>query len=183
MFYPAYENILSTARLNRYLVACDGQTKKAMTLYRLNQRLSQMMFTTIGNFEVALRNSIDKKLNILFGDDWLLEGVAQGGLFDNEGCRVMTTCINEALRKIEHRYSHNKLIAELGFGFWRYFFAMHQFNITGQCLLNIVSGRPHSSIVQHFNRRFIFNQLAQGESFAKPHRTSRTHLLPARQCN
>lgn len=161
MRYPEYENILSVARLNRYLIACNGQTKKAMTLYRFNLRLSQALFTTIGNFEISLRNSIDNKLTAILGNNWLIESVASGGIISNERCRLTEIRLNEALTKLGSRYSHNKLVAELSFGFWRYLFASHQFNATGRTLLSIFPARPHSSAMMHFNRRFIFNQLAQ----------------------
>ena len=46
MKYSEIENIFSVARMSRYLVACQGNTKKAMTLYRFNLRLSQEEFIT-----------------------------------------------------------------------------------------------------------------------------------------
>jgi hypothetical protein len=67
--------------MNRYLIACNAQSKKAMMLYRLNLRLSQQLFTMIRNFEVALRNSVDHECTVLFGNNWLIEGVARGGIF------------------------------------------------------------------------------------------------------
>ena len=60
MKYAKFESILSAARMNRYLVASNGNTRKAMTLYRLNLKLSQEFFTVISCFEIALRNKIEK---------------------------------------------------------------------------------------------------------------------------
>ena len=59
MRFQDFEKVMSRHRMNRYLMACNGRSKKAMTLYRLNLRLSQEMFTIISCFEVALRNAID----------------------------------------------------------------------------------------------------------------------------
>jgi hypothetical protein len=56
MRFQDFEKVMSRHRINRYLMACEGRSKKAMTLYRLNLRLSQEMFTIISCFEVALRN-------------------------------------------------------------------------------------------------------------------------------
>ena len=41
--------------MERYLTACGGDTRKAMTLYRYNLQISQEMFTIVSCFEVALR--------------------------------------------------------------------------------------------------------------------------------
>lgn len=61
MRFPEFENILTPVRMNRYLNACNGQTKKAMALYRLNLALSREFLPVIGCFEVALKNAIDKQ--------------------------------------------------------------------------------------------------------------------------
>ena len=57
--------------MERYLTACGGDTRKAMTLYRYNLQISQEMLTIVSCFEVALRNAIDRKLTDNLGDDWL----------------------------------------------------------------------------------------------------------------
>ena len=59
MRYNEFEDIFSTKRMQKYVLACDGDTRRAMTLYRYNLKLSQEMFTLISCFEVALRNRID----------------------------------------------------------------------------------------------------------------------------
>ena len=61
MRYIEFENIMLRVRLNRYLNANAGNTKKAMTLYRLNLRLSQELF---------YRNKL------LFNEATLLYGIA-----------------------------------------------------------------------------------------------------------
>lgn len=57
--------------MERYLTACGGDTRKAMTLYRYNLQISQEMFTIVSCFEVALRNAIDRKLTEDLGAEWL----------------------------------------------------------------------------------------------------------------
>ena len=47
MRYSDFEEIMSAPRMNRYLQACGGDSRKAMTLYRLNLKLSQQLFTII----------------------------------------------------------------------------------------------------------------------------------------
>lgn len=68
MKYSDFENIMSSQRMERYLSACKGDTRKAMTLYRYNLLISQEMFTIVSCFEVALRNAIDRKLTENLGD-------------------------------------------------------------------------------------------------------------------
>lgn len=58
MKYQEFEKIFSKKRMEKYVHAYNGDTRKAMTLYRYNLKLSQEMFTLISCFEVALRNNI-----------------------------------------------------------------------------------------------------------------------------
>lgn len=131
-----------------------------MTLYRKNLQLSQEMFTVISCFEIALRNAIDKQCMLSLGNDWLKIGADNGGIFDNRNCYQTKQNINDAIRKL-HIYSHHKLVAELGFGFWRFMFAQHQFNATGRVLLRVFPSKPTSTPTLQYNHTYIFNQLAR----------------------
>ena len=161
MRFQDFETIMTTARMSRYLTACGGTSKRAMTLYRKNLQLSQELFTVVSCFEVALRNGIDKQLIQTLGNDWLRNGAAAGGIFDNNNCRLTRDNINDAVHKLNHQYTHNKLVAELGFGFWRYMFAPNQFAATGRTILHIFPAKPTSTAAIQYNNTFVFNQLAQ----------------------
>ncbi len=132
-----------------------------MTLYRANLKLSQELFTIISCFEVAFRNAIDRYYVTTLGGDWLRDAAAAGGIFDTRNCRTSQTNINDAIVKLSVHYTHNKLVAELGFGFWRYMFASHQFQAGGQSLLAIFPSKPHSSPGMHYNANLVFNDLAK----------------------
>jgi len=160
MRYTEFEQIMSPARMSRYLNACEGNTKKAMTLYRLNLKLSQEMFTVISCFEVTLRNSINNCCLGKLGPDWLQNAAASGGIFDNPNCRLTSVNINEAISKLHANYTHSKLVAELGFGFWRYMFAQRQYSATGRILLATFPARPTSTPIAQYNNTYVFNQLA-----------------------
>jgi hypothetical protein len=160
MRYNDFESIMTPARMNRYLLACGGNTRKAMTLYRKNLQLTQEMFTVISCFEVALRNAIDAKVTPTLGNDWLRNAAMAGGVFDNPRCRLTRDNINDAIGKLRV-YSHYKLVAELGFGFWRFMFAQNQFNATGRILLRVFPSKPTSTPTIQYNNTYIFNQLAQ----------------------
>ncbi len=160
MRYSEFSRVMTNARMNRYLQACGGNTRKAMTLYRKNLQLTQEMFTVISCFEVALRNAIDVTVTSSLGNDWLRNAASSSGVFNTSRCRLSKDNINDAIHKL-HVYSHNKLVAELGFGFWRYMFAQHQFNVTGRILLRIFPSKPTSTPSLQYNNTYIFNQLAQ----------------------
>lgn len=159
MKYRDFTKIMTNARMNRYLMACAGSSRKAMTLYRKNLKLTQELFTVISCFEVALRNAIDTVLTASFGNDWLRDGVAVGGIFDTPGCQFTRDNIIDAINKIRP-YNHFKLVAELGFGFWRYMFAQNQFKATGRILLRTFPAKPTSTPTMQYNNTYIFNQLA-----------------------
>ena len=81
MEYLEFERILSAKRMQRYYDAANGDTRKAMALYRYNLRLSQEMFTIVSCFEVALRNAIDRLLVPTLGENWLKDSVQVNGIF------------------------------------------------------------------------------------------------------
>lgn len=147
--------------MNRYLTACGGNTKQAMTLYRLNLRLSQEMFTIISCFEVTLRNSIDHHYLGTIGADWLKNAASPSGRFDNRGCRMTAAAINDVVHSLGTSYAHGKVVAGLGFGVWRYLFASHQYTVAGSSLLRIFPAKPRSTATVQYNQSFVFNQLAQ----------------------
>ena len=81
MKYSEFEDIISQQRMRKYLLACNNESKRAMTLYRYNLKLSQEMFALISCFEVTLRNRIDKEMKAHFGNDWLRDFILPGGQF------------------------------------------------------------------------------------------------------
>lgn len=161
MRYPEFENILSPKRTNRYLNACNGQTKKAMILYRLNLQLSKEFLPVICCFEVALRNGINRHCSERFGKEWLLNSALPGGIFDDGHCWTTCNIINKVIDSLQDTCTHDKLIASLNFGFWRYLFAPSQYAATGKTLLKIFPAMPASSPSKQFNNTYVFKQLRQ----------------------
>ena len=161
MKYSKFQHILSRERLQRYLSACDNNTRKTMTLYRLNLNLSQEVFTLISCFEVAIRNAIDSILTEKLGADWLRDAVIDGGIFDVPGCRDSAKIIKKAYNRLmrDGSYSHPKLLAEMEFGVWKYMFANPQYRAVGRTLLAIFPNKPRSSAEVQYNNTFIFNEL------------------------
>lgn len=161
MKYDDFENIVSAERLNRYLDACNGDKRKAQTLYRCNLVASEAMLSVVSYFEVALRNAIDKHLSASLGSDWLRDSVMRGGIFDIPILRKTHDIINNAYHRVERDagYTHSKLLAEMEFGIWKYMFSPVQYRQTGRNLLHIFPNKPRSSREAQYNQTTIFNEL------------------------
>ena len=161
MIYSEFEKIITPPRLNRYLRACGNDTRRAMTLYRKNLKLSQEVFTVLSCFEVALRNEIDKHYTHLHSNHWLRDAAAAGGFYDRPENYKTKRTINDTIVKLGVAYTHYKLVADLGFGFWRYMFVDRQYRAAGNTLLRIFPSRPASTPLHNYNHTFIFNELSK----------------------
>ena len=161
MKYKDFERIMSSKRMSRYLSACNGDTRKAMTLYRYNLQLSQEVFTVISCFEVALRNAIDENLTAIWGAEWLKNSITGNGIFTNPKMAKSSDIISYAYKKLQKTgsYSHSKLLAEMEFGVWKYMFSSIQFRLTGQRLMQIFPNKARSTPEIQYNHSFIFNEL------------------------
>ena len=161
MKYNDLQNILSKDRLSRYLMACNNDKRKTLLLYRLNLRLSQEIYAVLHYFEIAIRNSIDEKLKINLGYNWLRDSILQGGIFDIQSCRDSAKIISKAYSRLNRNgtYSHSKLIAEMEFGIWKYMFANPQYRVTGRVLLNVFPNKPKSTAQKQYNNTYFFNAL------------------------
>ena len=159
MNYNDFSNIVSAARMNRYLISVNGNSRKAMTLYRENLRLSQELFTVISCFEIALRNKIDEHYTTQLGNNWLQVSVGRGGIFDTQNCDKTRKIIMKTIRKLGTNINHNKLVAALDFGFWRHLFASPQYRAGGTTLLQIFPAKPRSTSSVQYNQAYVFNKL------------------------
>lgn len=152
---------MSAKRMRRYLNACAGNKRKAQTLYRLNLRLSQELFTVISCYEVALRNAIDRIMSVAFGQDWIRDAIMPGGIFDDPRftgtTRIMYKAYNELVSN--GRYSSSKMLSSMEFGVWKYMYSATEYRATGRRLLGVFPNKPKSSISIQYNNLFIFNEL------------------------
>jgi hypothetical protein len=108
MKYTDFEYIMSATCMNRYLLASNNNSKRAMTLYRKNLHLSQELFTIISCFEIAFRNAINHQYLHQYGSDWLRNATLIGGAFNTPNCRHAKEIINKATIKLADRYTHTK---------------------------------------------------------------------------
>lgn len=149
MRYTEFENILSTPRISRYANAMNLDKMKTMLLYRYNIKASQKVYGVMSLFEVALRNAINEHFQQHFGQqDWLYQQCRNNGAF--AGLRT-ASIVHKEKRKLRNRYTHDRLVAEMSFGFWTTLFDRPQFRAGGQNIHRIFPNRMHGTGQQTIN--------------------------------
>lgn len=162
MRYRDFEELFSSKRMQKYLLACNHNTRKAMTLYRYNLKLSQELFTIISCFEVVLRNRIDNQMIAERGNDWLRNAILPNGVLYSDS-RVEHT--RKIIEKVymglvrEGNYSHSKLLSEMEFGVWKYMFSNATYSLMGRKLLRIFPNKPISSCQHKYDNTYVFQEL------------------------
>jgi hypothetical protein len=162
MRYSEFEELFSAKRMQKYLAACNNDTRRAMTLYRYNLKLSQEMFTIISCFEVVLRNRIDKEMVSQRGNDWLRDAILpNGALYYDRRVENTRKIIEKAYNGLmrEGNYSHSKLLSEMEFGVWKYMFSNAAYALMGQRLLRIFPNKPTSSRQHRYDNTYVFQEL------------------------
>ena len=161
--YHLFEQLLSQPRLGRYQIATQGNKAKAVRLYKYNLRLSQSLFGAVAMLEIALRNAIDQHYQQqLHQSDWLRDSVQPSGLFyhptlkNHSGRFEQAEKVKTTINSLRKNYSHDKVVAGLSFGFWRYMFSGIQFNVFGNTLLQIFTNRPKG-----INQKKIYQKLTE----------------------
>jgi hypothetical protein len=149
--FNKFEALISAQRLCRYKASCVNNIRRTTRLYRANIRISQAFLATLSIFEVVLRNKIDRHYKIKFpaqpgGHEWILSSILPGGFLTQPGCQRTLNKINEAYTGLGASYTHDKLLAELSFGTWKFMFAGKQFQAGGNTLLNIFPNLPTPGI-------------------------------------
>lgn len=162
MRYSEFEELFSAKRMQKYLAACNNDTRRAMTLYRYNLKLSQEMFTIISCFEVVLRNRIDKEMVSQRGNDWLRDAILpNGALYYDRRVENTRKIIEKAYNGLmrEGNYSHSKLLSEMEFDVWKYMFSNAAYALMGQRLLRIFPNKPTSSRQHRYDNTYVFQEL------------------------
>ncbi|MEO6038000.1 MAG: hypothetical protein ABIQ93_06255 [Saprospiraceae bacterium] len=156
MEYKDFEMVLSRGRLRRYLVACFYNRHRALNLYRANIRLSGKFLQVVCIVEIALRNAIDRHYLDRYKNDWVISQTNHGGYLARPECENSRLNAQKAINKQGEHYSHDRTIAELNFGFWRYAFGPKEFAAAGSTLLEIFLNRPPG-----INQKEVFDRLGE----------------------
>jgi hypothetical protein len=155
MLYSDFERLISNPRMVKYCTACGNDSRKAMTLYRSNIRLSNEIFSILSLFEIALRNAIDTYYRKTKGNNWLRDAAKLGSRFLRAvGCERSLKSIEKVIADLGANYTPDEAISQLTFGFWTYKFASKEFAAAGSTLLKILPGRPFGT-----NHTKVFKEL------------------------
>lgn len=157
MLFTEYQKAFSIPRLDVYLHACSSNQIGAIDAYKTNLRMSQALLGALSIFEVTLRNEIDAHYKNQFGSNWLQTQSSLGGFLRVKGCEKSLQTVQDAILKLGKPFNHNEAICQLGFGFWRYLFAVKEFRSAGSNLLQIFSQRP---IGRGISQATIFDKLS-----------------------
>lgn len=110
-----FQKVFSNQRTQKYFDR-HADESKAIRHYEWNIRLSESIYPLLSNFEVALRNSLDRELTTMFGTtDWYLRLAAVPGLSDLN--QEITIAKRHIVKRGETIHAA-KLVAELTLGFW-----------------------------------------------------------------
>ncbi|MBQ0024337.1 MAG: Abi family protein [Bacteroidales bacterium] len=160
MKYSEYERAFSAARLNKYLTACGGNTAKAIILYRHNVKLCQKFYGMLNVFEVILRNAINEHYKAYFNDsDWIRSQLASGGMLSQHPQKaIVDKTITDLIAA--GRYTNDRVVSSVTFGFWTYLFTKKPFRLGGQSLLRIFPAKAIG-----LGQRAIYNELMAVKNF------------------
>lgn len=149
-----YEKAFSPARLYKYLKAFGGDTVAALTLYRHNIKLCQKFYGVLNIFEVVLRNAINEHYKAYFADqDWIRNQLQPGGMLETHPQKaVVEKTIRDLVKK--NRYSNDRLVSSVTFGFWTYLFTKKPFAAGGKTLLQIFPAKPMALDREPFTTNF-----------------------------
>lgn len=115
---------LTTARVDSYLEAAGGDVPAAISLYDWNARVGASLHEDLGRLEVVFRNALDRKL-VNYGASqrwptvWYRRRQLFSGRHGEQSWAKIETARRRSRRKNEEE-SHDRVIAELTFGFWRF---------------------------------------------------------------
>lgn len=112
--YETFEDTLSLARFNRYVVWAGGDRERAIALYTLNTRASEALYISLHTLEITLRNRIHGVMTELYHENWFRE--PEKVLGDRQPEKVI-----KALADLEKKTRHpsaDQIVAELTLSFW-----------------------------------------------------------------
>ncbi len=160
MKYYDYEIAFSTARLNKYLAACDGNCTKALSLYRHNVKLCQKFYGVLNVFEIVFRNAINNHYIVYFNDsNWIKNQLKVGGMLENHPQRLAVQKIIMNLVD-SGKYTNDRVVSSVSLGFWTHLFTKSPFLRGGQTLLKIFPNKTKG-----LGQKYIHNELRNIKNF------------------
>jgi hypothetical protein len=167
------QDAISAARLSSYADAADQSLIPAVARYAWNTQLCEALYPALHGVEVALRNRVDTHMRSIHGDLW----------FDTAGVLLVPDQA-ETLKGVRSRLkrdnipeTHDRLIAELNFGFWTGMLAQpYERTIWQTAVATVFPGVPRhmrtrSALASRLNDiRKLRNRMSHHESiWRRPH--------------
>jgi hypothetical protein len=157
---------LSRPHINRYLLATENNNSRAKRLYNANIRLAQAFHPILTQFEVILRNSLNKQLSVYYGDtDWIVN--QKLGFMNNLSLKRSNYFLKKSIQKSETKRSNRaipvtsgKIISDQTFGFWVALYLPHHYKLIGGEPIKIFTNKSSSE-----NRSSIYNKLLEIREF------------------
>ncbi len=166
---------LSSARINRYLIATGNNNSRATKLYKHNLRVSQSFLPVISILEVVIRNNINTILTSHFTDsDWIIN--QKNGFMSHASLtyhhpltnktihnHFLKKCVEKSENKLTKHglpLSSGKIISDQNFGFWTELFEL--------TFYRILRGRPiqvFNNLPPNTNRIDVMNRLDKVRNF------------------
>jgi len=134
----------SAVRVERYLVATQHSTPRAIELYKINLRLCQAFHPLLSILEVVLRNRINDVLSAHFQDkDWIINQKdkfmsdpsltffhkRKRQLITNDYLKMEVIKAERKLRKSNTPVTSGKIITEQTLGFWNSLFDLNHYKL------------------------------------------------------
>ncbi|GAA3760811.1 Abi family protein [Streptomyces tremellae] len=116
--------LISSPRFAPYLADCSGDTTAALALYQWNSEAAAAFFEQLGHLEIMLRNAMDARLvhrqqRRGRTAEWYDDPAVP--LSDKARADIRTA--RQRAQRGGAATPRGKIIAELGFGFWRFLLA------------------------------------------------------------
>lgn len=123
--YGVIAERLTKTRIKYYQQATDGDLEAAIRLYDWNTRAAGALQEDLGRVEVIFRNAVDSVLvEYSAAKGWEGSWYRQPQLFHGKRSSRMLKDIKLVRHRATHAgrraETHSRVIAALGFGFWRY---------------------------------------------------------------
>lgn len=123
-------------------------------------RQPQKFYGILNIFEVVLRNAINAHYQSVFNDtEWIESQMQPGGMIENAPQKNEVLRIIATLRQ-NGRYTNDRVVSSVSFGFWTHLFTRQPFRLGGQNLLRIFPNRTAG-----LGQRAVFNELQEIKIF------------------
>ena len=172
--------LFSIEKINTYKKLCNNNSKKALTLYDWNVKLSESLYTPLNYFEIILRNACNEELTKEFGKLWYLNSKIMLGSNPKKG-GYANEKISKSYKKLTGNGKKYKkgtnilsikqcdIISNLELGFWINLFVYNYFNqLWNPCLKYIFTPYNRKELWKALDEiRYLRNRIFHHENIIK----------------